>query len=664
MLDVGMNGLVGNNINFNNIENELKNPTDERLFAIVNALKNNYDIDKIYDLTGIDKWFLYKIKNVVEIEKDIVNNKENLTKEIILKSKQYGFSDKQIGILIEKDRDYVYRLREEYKIIPFIRQIDTLAAEYPAKTNYLYLTYNAQEDDITLNEKPVIVLGSGTYRIGSSVEFDWCCVNCVFTLRDLGYKTVMINYNPETVSTDYDICDRLYFEEISFEVVNEIYKKENPLGIIVSMGGQIPNNIAKHCHDNNLKILGTSALSIDNSEDRYKFSKLLDELNIEQPEWKELTSIDDAKNFAKNVEYPVLIRPSYVLSGAAMSVAFDNETLQDYLEKASKVSSEYPVVISKFIENAKEIEVDAVANKGKIVAYAITEHIENAGIHSGDATIVLPPHKLYLETVRKIKNIAEKISGNLEITGPFNIQFIAKDNNVKVIECNLRASRTFPFISKVLKTNFIDLATKVILNKDVKIDYKNFDIEYVAVKAPQFSFSRLKGADPISGVEMASTGEVACFGKNINEAFLKSLLSTGFILPKKNVLVSIGGGENKIKILESIKKLKSLGYEIYATENTSIFLKQNDVSNIMLYKIHEDLQPNISDYLSNKKLDLVINIQDHYMKIIAEDSYFIRRNAVDFNTPLITNIQLAELFIDTISKVNLDDLEIKSWDEY
>ncbi len=697
MLSIDMHGLVCNKLEFNNLEKELKTPTDERIFAVVEAIKRGFSLDKIYDLSRIDKWFLYNIRNIVEIEEEIKNyDINNIKKELLKKAKQLGFSDIQLSILLNCREEGVRKFRKRYKITPVIKQIDTLAGEFPAETNYLYLTYNGEEDDITFKEKnKVIVLGGGAYRIGSSVEFDWCCVNSALTLKKLGYYTIMINYNPETVSTDYDIGDKLYFDELSFETVMDIYEKENPLGIIVSVGGQIPNNIAMPLYKEGVRILGTSPLNIDNAEDRYKFSKLCDKLKIDQPKWKELTSVEEAKNFVAKVNYPVLVRPSYVLSGAAMSVALNEKELKDYLEKASKVSKEHPVVISKFITNAREIEIDAVANKGELVVYAISEHVENAGVHSGDATMVLPPQKTYLETTRRIKEIARKISKALNITGPFNIQFIAKENKIMVIECNLRASRSFPFVSKVYKVNFIDLATKAMLGKKIKpIEKSVFELNYVGVKVPQFSFSRLKGTDPILDVEMTSTGEVACLGDNLNEAFLKSIISTGYEMPANTVLVSVSGDKNRHRFLDSFKKLKELNFKIYATEHTSLFLTKHNIKNIMLYKAHErrfhtgnifelirEVQRfglwkfvrrqiykkktgNVLDYLIKKDLDLVICVPEGYSEKELRDGYAIRRFATDFSIPLFTNLQVAELFVDSLEKKTLDNLEIKSWEEY
>ncbi len=674
MLNINLHGLVGNNLKFNDIEKELKNPTDKRLLAIVEASKREISIERIYDLTNIDKWFLYKIKNVVETEKELSKyNINNTPKDLLKQAKQQGFSDFQIAkILFKEDRNDmvskkldVRKLRKKYNIIPVVKQIDTLAAEYPAKTNYLYLTYNGEEDDIGFNQKNnVIVLGSGAYRIGSSVEFDWCCVNAVFTLKKLGYSAVMINYNPETVSTDYDVCDRLYFDELSFERVLDIYEKENPEGVIISMGGQIPNNLAMRLHRQKVKILGTSPLSIDNAENRHKFSALLDSLSIDQPEWAEAKSINEAEKFAEKVGYPVLIRPSYVLSGAAMSIASDKKELEQYLQKAAEVSKEHPVVVSKFITNAKEIEIDAVAQNGDVVIYAISEHIENAGVHSGDATMALPPQYTYFETIKKIKETAKKIAKSLKITGPFNIQFIAKDNQIKVIECNLRASRSFPFVSKVTKYNFIELATKAMLGLDIGGKYNTIDLDYVGVKAPQFSFSRLHGADPVLSVEMASTGEVACLGNDLNEAFLKSLFSVGFAMPKSNILLSTGPIKSKAYLLECVKKLEEMGFKLFATEGTAKFLEENGVKTTILHWPLEKKEPNALTYIQERKIDLVINIPKSLEEEELTNDYLIRRKAVDFNIPLLTNEQIAKLFIESIHKKKMEDLEVKGWGEY
>ena len=668
MLGTGMNGLVCNEVEFENLDKEIKEPTDERIFAIAQAFKKRKSIDHIYNLSKIDKWFLYKIKNIIETEKKIIKAKKpnKLKEETLREAKQNGFSDIQMATLLNTDELTIRNLRNKFNIRPFVKQIDTLAAEYPAKTNYLYLTYNGTETDIKFGDKnQVIVLGSGAYRIGSSVEFDWCCVNAVLTARKMRYKTIMLNYNPETVSTDYDICDKLIFDEITFETVMDIYELEKPLGIILSMGGQIPNNLAIKLHKMNVNVLGTSPVSIDNAEDRHKFSSLLDKLGIDQTEWKELTTIKEAKAFAKRVGYPVLIRPSYVLSGAAMSVALNETSLEQYLHKASKVSKEHPVVVSNFITGAKEIEIDAVANKGNLVCWAISEHVENAGVHSGDATMVLPPQRIYLETTRRIKCIARELAKTLNITGPFNIQFIAKNNQVKVIELNLRASRSFPFVSKVFKTNFIDLATKAMLGEDIKrIEKSVFELDHVGVKAPQFSFARLKGSDPTLSVEMASTGEVACFGDDIYEAFLKSFISVGFRIPKKTVLLSTGTSEDKADLLHSCILLKKMAYEIFATEGTHDYLKQNNIPSIKLNWPLEKTEPNTLSYIKNKKIDLVINIPKSYGKKELSNGYLIRRAAVDYNVPLITNVQIAKLFIRAITQYREKDLKVKAWSEY
>jgi carbamoyl-phosphate synthase large subunit len=667
MLDVGMRGLSCNKIIFNNLEKELKEPTDKRIFAVFEAIKQKIPIKKIYDFSGIDPWFLYKIKNISQMEKEIKkHNLKNFNKALFRDAKQKGFSDKQIAELINDHENNVRKKRKKLGIIPFVKQIDTLAAEYPAKTNYLYLTYNASFDDIEFKKKnQVIVIGGGAYRIGSSVEFDWCCVNSVATLRKINYDTILINCNPETVSTDYDICDKLYFDELTFERVMDICEKENPLGIIVSMGGQIPNNLTIPLYNSGVKILGTSPLDIDRAEDRHKFSQLLDKLEIDQPVWKELTSLKEAEEFADRVGYPVLVRPSYVLSGAAMSIALSKKELREYLKKASEVGKDHPVVISKFITGAKEIEIDAVAKNGALYCYAISEHVENAGVHSGDATMVLPPQRTYLETMRRIKIITKKIAKSLNITGPFNIQFIAKDNDVKVIECNLRASRSFPFVSKVFKINFIDLATKIIMGKKVpKIDRSSFDLDYVGVKAPQFSFMRLKGSDPVLSVEMSSTGEVACIGDDFNEAFLKSLLSVGFSLPKKTILLSTGPIDSKAEFLDSARVLHNMGFKFYATKGTADFMKNNGLKADILYWPLENKEPNTLTYIADGKIDLVINIPKNIQKEELDNDYLIRRKAVDYNIPLITNLQLAKRFAESISSVPLENLTIKSWDEY
>lgn len=667
MLDIGMPGLVGNSLKFDNLKKELSEPTDKRMFAIAEAIQCGYSIEKIHGLSKIDPWYLYKIKNIVDLAKELRHYRlENIPVALLQEAKQKGFSDQQIAILTERTELDVRRTRKEFGIVPYVKQIDTLAAEYPAKTNYVYLTYNASEDDLDFQEeKQVVVLGGGAYRIGSSVEFDWCCVNSVITLRDLQYKTIMINCNPETVSTDYDICDKLYFEEITFERVLDIYEKEQPLGIIVSMGGQIPNNLAIPLHREGVPILGTSPFDIDRAENRHTFSQLLDNLGVDQPEWKELTSIRAAEEFAEKVGYPVLVRPSYVLSGAAMQIAVRQDELEEYLQKASDVSKEHPVVITKFITEAKEIEIDAVAKDGELYCSAISEHVENAGVHSGDASMVLPPQRTYIETMRRVKNIAKKVAESLRITGPFNIQFLAKDVDVKVIECNLRASRSFPFVSKVFKMNFVDAATRVIMGQTVpRVDRSAFDLDYVGVKSPQFSFIRLKGSDPISGVEMASTGEVACLGDDFNEAFLKSLIAVGFQFPEKNVLLSTGPIESKAEFLNSSRLLAQMGFTLYATRGTAEFMKTNGIDAEVLYWPLEKKEPNTLSYIADGRIDFVINIPKNIEKEELDNDYLIRRKAVDSNVPLITNLQLAIRIIEAIHTISVQDLKAKSWDEY
>ncbi|MEW5896226.1 MAG: carbamoyl-phosphate synthase (glutamine-hydrolyzing) large subunit [Nanoarchaeota archaeon] len=663
MIDTGLPGLATDCFRKDCLGDELKYPTDKRILALIQALKEGWSPDQIYESTKIDRWFLYKLKNITDCEKEL--KEKELTAGLLLKAKQLGFSDFQISQIKKSSELEIRNLRKKLSVLPCIKQIDTLAAEYPAKTNYLYLTYNGEGHDVSPSERGVIVLGSGPYRIGSSVEFDWCCVNMVSIAKKLGYLSIVINCNPETVSTDYDVCDRLYFEELSFERVLDIYEFEDPEGIVVSMGGQIPNNLALKLHKMKVRILGTPPGSIDVAEDRHKFSRLLDQLDIDQPPWKELCSPEEARNFANKVGYPVLIRPSYVLSGAAMNTAWDDQSLIKYLNTASEVNPEHPVVISKFIENSKEIEIDAVANRGEIIIYALSEHIENAGVHSGDATLMLPAQKLYLETARRIKKIARQIAEALQITGPFNIQFLAYKNKVKVIECNLRASRSFPFCSKVFKQNLIEYAAYAILGKEVKkVDKSSLDLDYVGVKAAQFSFSRLKGADPVLGVEMSSTGEVACFSSELNDAFLKAFLSIGFKIPKKNILLSTGPVEKKAEFLESAKKLKRLGYTLFASEGTANFLKNNNVEGELLHWPLEDKKPNIRDYLKDGKIDLVINIPKNNLKEELRNDYLIRRIAVDFNIPLITDIKIARQMAEALEYCREHGFEIKSWEEY
>ena len=665
MLDINMNGFVCNTIRFKDLEDELKNPTDMRIYAIAQAFDENKSIAWIYEKTMIDKWFLYKLKNIHNMKKSLKDN----TIDSLLEAKKMGFSDTQIAIIKDTTTKKIRELRCKHGITPYVKQIDTLAGEFPAKTNYLYLTYHGSEHDIIFNNKEtpsVIILGSGPYRIGSSVEFDWCCVTTAKAVKKMKHETIMINCNPETVSTDYDECDRLYFEELSFERVQDIYELENPKGIILSMGGQIPNNLALECHMNGLNILGTDPLNIDRAEDRNKFSSLLDNKGIMQPEWRELTSTDQIRKFAKKVDYPLLIRPSYVLSGAAMNIVNSEKEMERFMKEAIRINPKHPVVISKFIQNAKEIEFDAVARNGKIIIYAISEHVENAGIHSGDATMVFPAPRLYWETQRKIRRISESIAESLNITGPFNIQFIAKDNEVMVIECNLRASRSFPFVSKVLNHNMIELATKAILGikvKKVGIDI-NF-LDHVGIKASQFSFSRLKGADPLPSVEMASTGEVGCFGEDVFEALIKSVISTGMKLPEKNILISVSEDKNLYKLLDGTKMLKEMGYTIYTTAHTRDFFNKHHLKTTLLHKIREKKTPSVIDYMLKKKLDLIISIpKDNRTAKNDDDNVAIRQMAVTLSIPQITNTQLANMFIKAISKKKMEDLKIKSWDEY
>jgi len=669
MLEIGANGLVGNsNFNYDNLEKELSEPTEERIFAIAQAIEKGYSIEKIHQLSNIDCWFLHKIAYVVEQADELGNFKTAAIPDTLLKRvKRLGFSDKQIAHLSNRTRKEIREFRREYGITPVIKQIDTLAAEYPAQTNYLYLTYNGQEDDIDLREKEaVIILGSGAYRIGSSVEFDWCAVNTGVTLRQLGFQTVMINCNPETVSTDYDEFDLLFFDEICMETVLEITKKLNSLGAIISVGGQIPNNLAGELSRAGVKILGTSVESIDMAENRRKFSTLLDKLQIDQPIWAQLNSFKDAHIFANSVGFPVLVRPSYVLSGAAMAVACNDSELSRFLKKAAEISPEHPTVISKFLENAKEIEIDAVAKNGEIIIYAISEHVENAGVHSGDATLVVPPQRIYLETIRQIRQISQKIASALMIHGPFNIQFIAKQNEVKVIECNLRASRSFPFVSKILKNNFIEIAAKVIMNQPIPpIENPLYRLDYVGVKAPQFSFTRLDGADPTLGVEMASTGEVGCLGDDFDEAFLKALISVGFKLPIKSILISSGSVESKAELLESVSMLVKLGIDFFATRGTAEFLKTNGIYASILHWPIGGRQPNAVDYIKGGKIDLVINIPKNYQEEELTNDYIIRRTAVDFNVPLITNRQFAMRLAEALYRLGgPENVKIKSWKEY
>jgi len=666
MLQVGKYGLVLNKSRTETIREDIITPSPRRLFAISRALLSGISIDEIHDMSKIDKWFLYQIKLIDSFRKR--KKSKQIEKDFMLEAKKLGYSDVQLAILLNSTEQKIRTKRKLLKVLPCIKQIDTLAAEYPAETNYLYTTYHGTANDISetkkVDKKKIMILGSGPYKIGSSVEFDWCCVTTAKFLRNLGYKVVMVNYNPETVSTDYDICDKLYFEELSLERVLDIYEFEKPKGIILSMGGQIPNNLAMKLHQNKVRILGTTPTSIDKCEDRYKFSSILDKLEIDQPEWKELSTLSAAKLFVKKIGYPVLLRPSYVLSGSGMKVCYDEKTLAQYLLDNAHISDKNKVVISKFEEGAKEIEIDGVAQYGELVIYALTEHIENAGVHSGDATLVIPPQKLYFETVHQVKRITKAILSELKITGPFNIQFLAKENKVKVIECNLRASRSFPFVSKATGYNFIEFAVKSMLGHDIQGDYKTLDLDHIVVKAPQFSFSRLSGADPILGVEMASTGEVACFGDTLEEAFLKSLLSTGFKMPKKNILLTLGELEEKIEFLDSAKKLVEMGFKIFATTNTHNLLKEKGIRSKKVFKISEKRSPNILTLLEKKKFDLVINSQSIKQPFSEQDGYTIRRKAIDFNIPLINNIKIATLFVNLIYKHSIDELEIKSLEEY
>lgn len=677
MIGQGMHGFVGNILKAKDIDEELVNPTDARIFAIAEAFDKGYSVKKIHDLTRIDLWFLQRLENIHLLKEELVKfDKETDISECLLrKAKQYGFSDFQIGRLTVKNtslshHEKMLRVREYRKklgVLPCVKQIDTLAGEYPAMTNYLYVTYNGTENDVKYerDRRSVIVLGSGAYRIGSSVEFDWCGVSALNTIRKIGYRSVMINYNPETVSTDYDTCDRLYFDELSFERVMDIIELEEPKGVIVSTGGQIPNNLAMRLYGQRVNILGTSPESIDRAEDRRKFSMMCDQLGIDQPRWSELTSIEDIYHFVDTVGFPVLIRPSYVLSGAAMNVVSNKDELLHFLELAAEVSKDHPVVVSEFIEQAKEVEIDAVAQEGEIKVYAISEHVEFAGVHSGDATIVFPAQKLYVETIRRIKKIARSIAKELNISGPFNMQFLAKDNDIKVIECNLRASRSFPFVSKVLKYNFIDMATRIMLGEKVEVLNKSvFDLDYVGVKASQFSFARLLKADPVLGVDMASTGEVGCIGENYYEAILKSMLSVGHRIPKKNILISSGPTRSKVELINSTRMLIEKGYNIYCTEGTAKFFKENNIDTRILYWPDEDKEPNIMEYLHDRKIDLVINIPKNHTKRELDNGYKIRRAAVDYNIPLITNARLASAFIYAICKVDPAEIAIKSWDEY
>ena len=683
MIGQGMHGFVENKeLVIPNIDKSLHEPTDKRIFVISKAMRAGYTVDQIHELTKIDCWFLQKLMNIVRTAHDLEELDESITcaenpqeyYDLMRRAKIQGFSDFQIARAIWKEKmedchmQWVRQFRKSLGIVPVVKQIDTLAAEYPAQTNYLYLTYSGIANDVKYlgDRKSIVVLGSGAYRIGSSVEFDWCGVQALNTIRKEGYRSVMINYNPETVSTDYDMCDRLYFDELTFERVMDILELENPHGVILSTGGQIPNNLATRLDEQHVSILGTTADSIDHAEDRHKFSSMLDSLGIDQPRWRELTSLADIYDFVKEVGYPVLVRPSYVLSGAAMNVCSNNAELEQFLQLAANVSKKHPVVVSEFIQHAKEIEMDAVARNGKIIIYAISEHIEFAGVHSGDATIQFPPQKLYVETVRRIKKVAGQIAQALNISGPFNIQFLAKNNDIKVIECNLRASRSFPFVSKVLKINFIELATKVMMGLPVEKPGKNeFDLDYVGIKASQFSFSRLQKADPVLGVDMASTGEVGCLGLDTSEAILKAMLSVGYQIPKKNILLSTGSAKQKADMLEAAQLLHKKGYNLFATGGTHQFLTDNGIPAVKVYWPSEsDHEPQALEMLHNKQIDLVVNIPKNLTQKELDNGYKIRRAAIDFNIPLITNARLASAFIEAFCSLNIDDIQIKSWDEY
>ncbi len=678
MIGQGAHGFVANKeIVVEDIDKALRQPTDKRIFVISKAFNAGYTVEQIHELTKIDRWFLDKLYNIKITADELraLNTLEEVDFELLKRAKCQGFSDFQIGRLVLKDSIdgeemamAVRNYRKGFGLAPVVKQIDTLAAEYPAQANYLYLTYNGTKSDVDFkgDRKSIIVLGSGAYRIGSSVEFDWCSVNALQTIRKSGWRGVMINYNPETVSTDYDMCDRLYFDELTFERVMDIHDLENPHGMVVSVGGQIPNNLAIRLDANGVNLLGTSASSIDNAEDRHKFSSLMDELGIDQPKWKELTSLSDIHKFVEQVGYPVLVRPSYVLSGAAMNVCSNDKELEEFLSLAANVSKKHPVVVSEFVRHAKEIEFDAVAENGKVIAYAISEHIEFAGVHSGDATIQFPPQKLYVETARRIKKIARKTAEALKISGPFNMQFLAKENDIKVIECNLRASRSFPFVSKVLKINFIELATKVMIGEEVTPPAKSaFDLDYVGIKASQFSFARLQKADPILGVDMASTGEVGCIGDNTDEAILKSMLSVGYSIPKKNILISSGDAKQKAELLKACRLLADKGYTIYATGGSHKYLSENNIPSIRAYwPTEEGNEPQALEMLQNKQIDMVINIPKNMTHTELTNGYRIRRAAVDFNIPLITNTRLASAFIISFCNMTEDEIEIKSWDEY
>ena len=678
MIGQGMHGFVGNDhVKFENLDEELENPTDLRIFAIAQALEEGYSVERIEELTKIDVWFIQRLKNIVDLKHKLMalNSLEELSDDFLREVKCAGFSDFQIARFVlkpeggnmEKENLEVRKYRQSRGILPAVKRINTVASEHPELTNYLYFTYAVQGHDINYykNEKSVVVLGSGAYRIGSSVEFDWCSVNAINTARKLGYKSIMINYNPETVSTDYDMCDRLYFDELSLERVLDVIDLEQPRGVIVSMGGQIPNNLAMKLYRQGVPVLGTSPVNIDRAENRDKFSAMLDKLGIDQPAWRALTSMDDIKEFISEVGYPVLVRPSYVLSGAAMNVCYDDEELERFLKMATEVSKEYPVVVSQFMQDTKEIEFDAVADKGEIIEYAISEHIEYAGVHSGDATMVFPAQHIYFSTIREIKKISRKIASELNISGPFNIQYLAKNREVKVIECNLRASRSFPFVSKILKRNFIETATKIML--DVPYDKPGkgeFDIDRIGVKASQFSFARLQNADPILGVDMSSTGEVGCLGDSMNEALINAMIATGYQLPKKNILISSGGAKGKVSLLEPAQSLIKNGYKIYATAGTAKFLNDNGVAAEKVDWPDEEGENNVMNMISAHKFDLIINVPKNHTKRELTNGYKIRRDAIDHNIPLITNVRLAKAFIEAFCELKQEDIKPKSWQEY
>ena len=692
MIGQGMHGFVGNDhTKFDNLEDALANPTDLRIFAIAQALEEGYSIDHIEELTKIDKWFLERLKHIVDLKHQLMeyNQIEDLPTSLLLEVKQCGFSDFQIARFVlkpksgnmEKENLAVRQYRKSKGILPSVKRIPTVASEHPELTNYLYFTYThepafSKKSDISTytakhdinyykNEKSVIVLGSGAYRIGSSVEFDWCSVNAINTARKLGYKSIMINYNPETVSTDYDMCDRLYFDELSLERVLDVIELEQPKGVIVSVGGQIPNNLAMKLYRQGVPVLGTSPVNIDRAENRDKFSAMLDKLGIDQPRWRALTSFEDVKEFVEEVGYPVLVRPSYVLSGAAMNVCYDEEELHRFLNMATEVSKEFPVVVSKFMTETKEIEFDAVADKGEVVEYAISEHVEYAGVHSGDATMVFPAQHIYFSTIRQIKKISRKIAAELNISGPFNIQFLAKNREVKVIECNLRASRSFPFVSKILKRNFIETATKIMLDAPYqKPEKSEFDIDRIGVKASQFSFARLQNADPVLGVDMSSTGEVGCLGDDLNEALLNALIATGYRLPKKSVLISSGAAKGKVSLLEPAQQLVKKGYKVYATGGTAKFFNENGIEATAVCWPDENGENNVMDMIANHAFDLIVNVPKNHTKRELTNGYRIRRGAIDHNIPLMTNVRLAKAFIEAFTAMKEEDIKIKSWQEY